>query len=272
MHPGLKILPKLFAPLPHDHNPADGSAILPEPERGPLLDLVSRLLAYTQPELEDAHLIPRSGPVLLVGNHGFLGVDSAGLYPLLASHTGRFPRGLADRLLFERPVVERFVPRIGAVPGTQDNAAALLNAGEMVLVYPGGVDDSFKGPERRYQLQWQRRQGFVRLAIATGAPIVPVLCAGADSAFYYLFRDKVLFRRLYGKGNARYDFPFYVGLGILPLPVKFLYRAGRPIRPPPPSALDNPAAVDAFHREVWQTCQRQLDRLVLDWQSMRLAS
>jgi 1-acyl-sn-glycerol-3-phosphate acyltransferase len=268
----LPLLAKLFRALPAAFDPVRDELLLSPQERDALLDVARLVVGHCRPELQDAHHIPAQGRTLIVGNHGLMGIDSWAMYPLVFRHTGRFPRGLAEKVLFDLPGLSRLVPKIGAVPGTQDNARAMLQQEELVLVYPGGVVDSFKGPEQRYKLQWRDRLGFVRLAMATQTPIVPVMAAGIDHAFQYLFREKVLFRNLIGGGKSRYDFPVSMGLGPFPLPVKFLFRAAAPILPPPAEALADEAVVRAFHHQVWQRSQAHLDALYADWRAMYLPS
>ena len=254
----LRVLNGLFAPTAL---PPGG--LLPAAQRDDLLGVVEQTLAYLKPELHHAERIPAGG-ALLVGNHALMGIDSFALYPLLVKHTGRRPRGLADRALWRLPPLGRGLERMGAVQGAPDAAEKLLRAGEMVLVYPGGGPESFKPPADHYKLLWQDRLGFIRVALRAQVPIVPIMAAGTDHAYRYLFRDRWIARRL--AGGPRYDFPVSLGLGVLPLPGKFTYHVGEPIAPPGgPELADDPVALAAFHKHVWQTAQGQLDAAVAQW-------
>lgn len=228
---------------------------------------VAKVLSYLRPELRHPERIP-SGGVLLVGNHALMGIDSFALYPLLWKHLRRLPRGLGDRFLFKVPAIGKIFERIGAIEGDPRKAEALLRQGELCLVYPGGSAESFKSPEQRYQLFWENRLGFARLAMSAQVPVVPVMAAGVDHAYRFLFRDKLLTRRIAGQGKARYDFPVSLGLGVLPLPVQFTYHVGEPLHPPQGAELArDPHAVAAFQLLVWQAAQRQLDAAVTEWQA-----
>lgn len=266
----LDTLRALFAPLPPGGG--DPDVLLPEPHRTRLLQTVASTLAYLQPELRHAERIPRTGGALLVGNHGLMGIDSAALYPLLHREVGRVPRGLAERVLIHRPVIGTALQRCGAVEGTQDNGVRLLQAGELVLVYPGGAPESFKGPENHYRLRWHDRFGFIRLALRAQVPIVPVMGAGIDHAYRYLFRDRWLTRHLVGQGRDRYDFPVSLGLGLLPLPTRFVFHVGEPIVPPQgPGLAEDPRVVADFHAHVWHTSQALLDAAMTEWRRDRLS-
>lgn len=249
------------------HHRRDPYPLLPDRHLDRGAKLLAGALSYLRPELRHAERIPAGG-VLLVGNHALMGIDSFALYPLLWQHTRRLPRGLADRFLFKVPGIDKVFHSVGAIEGHPDQAVALLQQGEMCLVYPGGSAESFKGPAQRYQLFWQDRLGFAKVAMRAQVPVVPVMAAGVDHAYRYLFRDKLLVRRVAGQGKARYDFPVSLGLGILPLPVQFTYHVGAPLQPPAGAHLaDDPRAVEAFQRQVWRAAQAQLDDAVRAWQA-----
>ena len=257
----LRIARNLFASAPP--TPAN---LLPREDLDSGALALSSLLRYLNPELRNPERIPAGG-ALIAGNHGLMGIDSFALLPLIWQKTGRLPRGLADHAVFRLPAVGRAFQRVGAVEGRPDTAVDLLRSGELCLVYPGGSIESFKAPDQRYRLMWQGRTGFARVAMRAQVPVVPIVAAGIDHAYRYLFRERFVMRTLFGHGKARYDFPISLGLGVLPLPVKFTFQVGEPIAPPRGAHLaDDPQAVAQFHAQVWQTAQAQLDDAVLKWQ------
>ena len=101
-------------------------------------------IKYFSAKLEHADRIPREGGALVVANHAFLGLDGFVLGALLMRETGRVPRFLGDRNLFRIPLLAGALVGVGAIAGEPERAVELLEAGELVCVYPGGVDDSFK--------------------------------------------------------------------------------------------------------------------------------
>jgi 1-acyl-sn-glycerol-3-phosphate acyltransferase len=243
-----------------------GHELLPGAHRDTVIALVRSALAHVQPELRNAQRIPRDGGVLVVGNHALMGIDSFALFPLILQHVDRLPRGLADTFLAHAPLVGRVLHNAGVVEANPGNARQLLQQGEMVVAYPGGAGESFKGPDSHYQLHWKNRRGFVRLAMRAQVPILPIMGAGIDHAYQYLFHERVLVRKLVGKDDARYDFPVSLGLGILPLPGRFTFHVGEPIVPPPdPHLADDPQAVAELHQRVWDTSQAQLDEAMRVW-------
>lgn len=188
--------------------------------------------------LEGAEGIPAQGGALLVGNHSFLGLDGVVLGALVARETARLVRFLGERHLWDIPGLGAILTALGAVPGDPDRAAAMLEQGDLVGVYPGGVDDSFKLSTERYRLQWGARAGFARVAMRARVPIVPVAGLGIDDAYDVVGREKHLGRALFG--SPRYDLPIAFGaLGtLLPRRAPQRYRvlpavdtAGDPQRP-----------------------------------------
>ena len=77
------------------------------------------------------------------------------------------------------PFVSTFFARLGQIVGTPENCRRLLAADEALLVFPEGVRGLNKPFGERYQLQ-HFGLGFMRLALETGAPIVPVGVVGAE--------------------------------------------------------------------------------------------
>jgi hypothetical protein len=146
-----------------------------------LLQPVKRLLS---PVSLGTEWIPREGPVLLTGNHtifGMLDIPMLGLE--VFEKTGRSVRGLGDHNHFAVPVWRDVLQRIGAVRGTRENCARLFEAGEAVLVFPGGGREVMKHKHEKYKLIWKERIGFARLAIQHQVPIVPFASVGVEDMF-----------------------------------------------------------------------------------------
>lgn len=151
------------------------------------------------------HHVPREGGALLVGNHALGGVDAFALTALLIVHTGRAPRFLGERNLWRIPGLSVLLDAAGAIPGAPDDATRLLASGELVCVYPGGIDDSFKLTSEAYTLKWGSRAGFARVAMRAGVPILPVPATGVDELFVVNRREHRV-GRWFG-GSERYDVP-----------------------------------------------------------------
>lgn len=122
------------------------------------------------------------GRLLLVGNHsGQLPLDGAmvALSLLVEADPPRAIRSMVERWVPTLPFVSTFFARAGQVVGTPQNCIRLLENDEAILVFPEGTRGINKVFAKRYQLA-SFGQGFMRLALATGSPIVPVAIIGAE--------------------------------------------------------------------------------------------
>jgi 1-acyl-sn-glycerol-3-phosphate acyltransferase len=213
--------------------------------------LTSVPVRWFHAKLEGGDRIPREGAALLVGNHAFLGLDGAVLGALVLRETGRIVRFLGERHLWDVPGLGAILTRLGAIPGQADAAVELLAQGDLVAVYPGGVDDSFKPAHERYRLQWGRRAGFARVAMRARVPIVPVAGLGIDDAYDVVGREAWLGRALLG--SPRYDLPIALGAYGTPLPRRVPQRYV--VLPPVDSAgdVENAEDVERVRRATYET-------------------
>jgi 1-acyl-sn-glycerol-3-phosphate acyltransferase len=194
-------------------------------------------------KLDGADRIPAQGAALLVGNHSFLGLDGFVLAALVNREVGRYLRFLGERHLWDIPALGPILTRLGAVAGEPEAAVAMLEAGDLVAVYPGGIDDSWKPKAERYRLQWGQRAGFARVAMRARVPIVPVAGLGIDDAYDVVGRERRIGRALFG--SPRYDLPIAFGaLGTL-LPRRVPQRY---VVLPPVDTQGDPARADDVER------------------------
>jgi 1-acyl-sn-glycerol-3-phosphate acyltransferase len=120
------------------------------------------------------------------------------------------------------------------VEGTRENCAALMRAGESILVFPGGAREVFKRKGQRYRLLWEGRLGFARLAIAHRYPIVPFAAVGAEECYDIVLDAGDVLRllpALRGLPRAEEMPPLVRGIGLtaLPRPQRFYFRFAPPV-------------------------------------------
>ena len=127
--------------------------------------------------------VPAQGPALIVANHsGVLPWDGV-MINLAVRHehpARRECRMLALDMFALLPFLAPLLAQCGAVRANQENGERLLRKGELVGVFPEGVKGVGKPFKERYRLARFGRGGFVRLALRTGAPIVPCAVVGAE--------------------------------------------------------------------------------------------
>ena len=202
--------------------------------------------------------VPR-GRVMLVANHaGQLPFDGAmlGVAMLLEAEPPRLMRAMGEYWIPRLPFMSVAAARSGALVGTPANCKALLEAEECVAVFPEGVRGMNKLWSQRYQLQ-RFGTGFLRLALETRSPIVPVGIVGSEEQQPGLANLPRLGRIL---GMPAFPitatFPWLGPLGILPLPVKYHLHFGTPLRFE--GAADEEDAVVEAHVETVRNALRDL--------------
>lgn len=226
------------------------------------------LRALHSPRCEGIENVPKRGAFLLAGNHTIYGVlDVPLMVAEIHGQRGRFPRGMADHAHYAVPLWRDLLGRFGAVRGTRENCAELLEAGEGVLVYPGGGREVMKRKDEAYKLIWKERLGFVKLAVAHGAPIVPFGAIGVDDAYdIHIDGDsrlmapaRVIAGRLTGKREMVP--PIATGIGPLPRPERYYFGFGKPIRTKGAGDPDDAELLRAIRDQVRNAIYTQIAEL-----------
>jgi 1-acyl-sn-glycerol-3-phosphate acyltransferase len=182
---------------------------------------------YFRVELHGADHVPADGRVLVVSNHsGQLPFDAAMILVglLIEKDPPRVVRAMVERWIPTLPFVSTFMARCGQIVGTPENCRRLLAADEALLVFPEGVRGLNKPFSERYRLQ-KFGPGFMRLALESGAPIVPCAVVGAEEQAPALVDLKPLARIL-----GFPAFPLTPTILPLPLPARYHVRFGEPMR------------------------------------------
>jgi 1-acyl-sn-glycerol-3-phosphate acyltransferase len=226
---------------------------------------------YFRAEVRGLDSMPVAGGALVVSNH------SGGMFtPDVLIFAPAFYRQFG----FDRPVytlahygvfianVGDWLRRAGVIEASRENAAKALRDGAVVLVFPGGDYDSYRPTLTENVIDFGGRTGYVRTALETGVPIVPMVSIGAQETQLFLTRGDSIARRL-GLKKARIEilpisigFPF--GLSVilppnLPLPAKVVTRVLEPIDVAAEFGED--ADVEEVDLHVRAVMQKALDEL-----------
>lgn len=171
-----------------------------------------------------------AGRVLIVANHsGQIPVDGVLLASalMLDADPPRFPRSMVETWTAELPFISTLYPRLGQVVGSPENARRLLRQEESLIVFPEGVKGIAKTFDQRYQLA-DFGLGFVRLALETNTPIVPVAIIGGEEQYPSIADFKPLARLLRMPAFPVVPQMFF-GM-VAPLPTKYRLYFGEPFR------------------------------------------
>ena len=192
---------------------------------------------YFRAEVRDLDAMPAAGGALVVSNHsgGMLTPDVLIFAPAFYKKFG-----------FDRPVytlahygvfigrVGDLLRRAGVIEASRENAAKALRDGAVVLVFPGGDYDSYRSTFSENVIDFDGRTGYVRTAIETGVPIVPMVSIGGQETQLFLARGDSIARRLGSEEvrawrSCRVSIGFPFGLSVifppnLPLPAKIVTR------------------------------------------------
>jgi 1-acyl-sn-glycerol-3-phosphate acyltransferase len=161
------------------------------------LALIPPMQLWFNWRLEGLEKIPVEGPVIVAGNHlSYVDPLAHGYFVVKA---GRRPRFLAKQELFDAPFVGtvlRGARQISVERGTGDrspleDAGLAVERGEVVVIYPEGTTTTTHedfSPGRG-------KTGAVRLAVATGVPILPVATWGGQFVWRRSGRQSLTFGR-----------------------------------------------------------------------------
>lgn len=191
---------------------------------------LSGLREYHRHEVVGMEHVPEKGPVIVAVNHSLATYDIALLLCAIYDQTGRIARPLADRWFFRLPYVSELMNKMGVVEGNHKSAEKLLKEGELLSVAPGGMREALRPSDQRYQILWEKRKGFAKLALRTGAPVILAMCPKADDVFdvfpnpltkwaYQKFRVPLILARGFGPTP-------------IPRPVKLIHFLSDPMKPP----------------------------------------
>jgi 1-acyl-sn-glycerol-3-phosphate acyltransferase len=172
------------------------------------------------------------GRCLLISNHaGQIALDAAmiGCATFFEAEPPRIVRGMGEYWLPTVPFISEMMVRTGSVVGVRKNCIDMLEQGEAVIAFPEGIRGMNKLIWERYQLQ-EFGQGFMRLALETDTPIVPIAVVGSEEQAPGIANVMPLARFL---GMPAFPvtltWPWLGMLGMLPLPVKYRIYFGEPM-------------------------------------------
>jgi 1-acyl-sn-glycerol-3-phosphate acyltransferase len=231
---------------------------------------------YWRVEAKGIENVPDGGRALLVSNHsGQLPWDSlmVGMAVMTQHPAQRLVRSLYSSWMASVPFLPSFLDKMGQVVSTVPNGIRLLEQDELVAVYPEGHKGLGKVFRNRYKLASFGRGGFVKAAIKTGAPIIPVSVVGAEETYLSLVRSQIL-----ADATGLPYFPIsptfpWLGLaGLIPLPTRWHIDFGEAISMDgfEPNAADNLPLVAELSEQVRGVVQEMVNKRLAERRSVFL--
>jgi 1-acyl-sn-glycerol-3-phosphate acyltransferase len=226
----------------------------------PLLDFLYE--RYWRVSVQGIDQVPSGGAILVANHSGALPYDGlvASLALLRERPELREPRWLVEDQIFHAPMLGTLFNRLGAVRACPENAMRLLDEQRPVLVFPEGYQGLSKPFAQRYQLKRFGRGGFVKLALRTGAPIIPVSIVGSEETSPLLGRIPASFLGV----------PYVPLTSPVPLPARWTLRFGEPISMEglDPDAADDLAEVQRLAERTRESIQGMLQALLRERRSV----
>jgi len=244
----------------------------------PLYDLLNKY--WFRLEITGWERVPER-PCLVVGVHsgGALTMDAWPLVNAWWTHFEgrRLLHGTAHDVLLASPGLGDYFRAVGVIAANRRSVSTALAQGEDVVVWPGGEVDAMRSWRKRDVATLGGRTGFVKQAIRSGVPILPVATVGGHDTVFVLSEGKWLANALDKVTGLKKTlrganlpiiagFPFPVAVEVLPahlpLPAKIRTELLDPIEvDDDPGRADDDAYVQAVYDRVEATIQSGMDRL-----------
>ena len=177
--------------------------------------------------------LPKQGAALIVGNASGLVPWPAMMlmYALMRRKTPRRLNIVADMDWVQDEIIRDAAIKLGFVPWSSENLKTLLNAGELVAVFPEGPAAANKPFSERYRVRdfdWTR----LLPAIEEGVPIYPVATLGCDEAIPNILTATEGLKKLLGLPVLPVT-PFFpwlpFPLNFASFPIQWHMSAARPV-------------------------------------------
>lgn len=219
-------------------------------------------------------LLKKGRRIVLVGNHALDVLDPLLFTAALIDRYGRFPHFIGhENLIFRMPGLGAIARRHQMIPSRhmRETGAALRKSG-LLMLYPGSGSEAARRSYRDdpYRLLWDKRMGFLELALRFDAELLFVAAVGIDEMYYQssLTIPKWILRRFSAERyeGSRMQFgilgPHLVPT-LLPFPVQITHVVSQPLPLGDRAAVRHSRkALTRLHRRIVARCQELLDDAV----------
>jgi 1-acyl-sn-glycerol-3-phosphate acyltransferase len=224
--------------------------------------LIEQIMSrYFRATTMGAENIPDGRVVIVASHSGVIPWDALLLVAEIYRLTGRFSWNAGHEFWGRSAFLKDLLLPTGMVLGGRDEFEELLRRDEICTIFA----DAGEGNRHAYYLASDRykvkpekgfapgRGGYIKVALRTQSPIVPVAIVGAEEVHYCLGDIPQLAEYL--------ELPFFpLVASLFPLPARIYIRFGEAIRlSAPPEAADQQAVVDRLNEHVRSAMQALID-------------
>ena len=167
---------------------------------------------------------------------------------------------------------------LGILEASPKNAEKALNSGSAVTVYPGGDRENSKTFSKRNEINFYNHHGYIKLALKTGVPILPIVGIGGGETLFVLssgekFAEKTGLSKLFKLHSwpIYFSFPFGLHIGHLPnlsipLPSQITLSVLPAISLEKYSSCDinDTKILDEINEIIISNMQKEMDKLTKD--------
>ncbi len=269
-----RVIAKRVSAAMEPHSPNRGLLTAQQP----FYDLLNKF--YFRLEVDGWERVPdRTSLVIGVHSGGALTMDAWTLVVAWHKHFRgrRHLHGTAHDVLLAAPVLGDYFRATGVIAANRKSVTTALEQGKDVVVWPGGEVDAMRHWRKRDTATLGGRRGFVRQAIRSGVPILPVATVGGHDTVFVLSEGKWLASVGEHVGGLKSKlrganlpiitgFPFPLAVEILPahlpLPAKIRTEILDPVEvDDDPERVDDEAYVQSVYDQVEADIQAGMDRL-----------
>ena len=208
-----------------------------------------------------AEKIPPGRALIVTSHSGVVPWDALLLVSEIYRLTGRFSWNAGHRLWGRNASLKNLLVPTGMVLGGRADFEELLRRGELCMIFV----DAGEGNRRAYYLDSERYKvkpqkgfapgcgGYVKVALRTRSPIVPVAIVGTEEVHYCVGDIPQLAEYL--------GVPFFpLVASLVPLPARIYIRFGEPIRfEAGPEAARDQVVIDRLNEQVRSALQALID-------------
>lgn len=214
---------------------------------------------YHYYRVDGIHKIPKEGRAMILVNHSLATYDIVLLGYMILDKIGRLPSGLADSNFYKNEFTAKWMHKLGVYEANHENAEAVLQKEGLLMLAPGGTKEAIRSSKERFQIKWENRKGFARLAIKTQSPVILAACPGADNV--YTVKENLITDIAYKFFKIPVAFANGIGKTLLPRPVKLVHYIHEPIYPPAWVGNGEPEEeiVEMFHAQVVAEMQKLME-------------